>query len=220
MRSVMETMERAGLLLRMGRHLPQPRPHSRRGQTDGIEWLSMAELAGRLSELSGCGNTAVLTHACSAVLEAQRDGETVAWITRRDRPFYPPDAGEMGIDLSALAVVRCQDGRAVARAADRLARCGAFGLLVLDLGEDEEVPPALLTRLAGLAHRHDTAILFLTEKSDEAPSVGPIVSLRVGSQRLGVGEGRFVCRLHAIKDKRRGPGWGREALYHGPPGLC
>lgn len=216
----MKTMERAGLLLRMGTHLPQPRPHGRRGQADGIGGLSMADLAGRLVELSGLGDTAVLTHACSAVLEAQREGETVAWITRRDRPFYPPDAGEMGIDLSALAVVRCPDGRAVASAADRLARSGAFGLLVLDLGEDGEVPPALLTRLAGLAHKHDTAILFLTEKSEDAPSVAPIVSLRGSSQRRGVGDGRFVCRFHAVKDKRRGPGWGREALYHGPPGLC
>jgi|YNPNPStandDraft_1061719.scaffolds.fasta_scaffold00511_20 recombination protein RecA len=216
----MKTMERAGLLLRMGRHLPLPRPPVQRDRVEGMGGLSRAELAGRLVELSGHGDTAVLTHAFSVVLDAQREGETVAWITRRERPFYPPDVVEMGVDLSAVAVVRCPDGRTVASAADRLARSGAFGLLVLDLGEEGEVPSALLTRLAGLAHRHDIAILFLTEKPEDAPSVGPIVSLRGSSRRLGMVDGRFVCRFRAVKDKQRGPGWAREELYHGPPGLC
>ena len=216
----MNAVERAGLLLRMGKHLTWPKPHIPRGREERGVRLTRAELAGRLSELSGQGNSAVLTLTCGLVLDAQQEGETVAWITPRESCFYPPDAAEAGVDLSALAVVRCPHARAVARAADRLARSGAFGLLVLDLGKDGDIPLPLQSRLAGLARKHDTALLLLTEKPDDAPSVGSLVSLRGRAERRGGPEGQFTCGFLAIKDKRRGPGWAREAAHHGPPGLC
>lgn len=216
----MSALERVGLRLNMGRHLLRAVSLPRPREVPEGRGLTRAELAGRLTEISGYGPTAALTLACSLVLDAQMEGETVAWITTRESSFYPPDLAEAGVDLDALAVVRCPDGRSVARAADRLARSGAFGLLILDLGAQGEVPLPLQTRLAGLARTHDIALVFLTEKPEDAPSVGSLVSLRLGADRLSGAQGRFLWRAQAIKDKRRGPGWSREAACHGPPGLC
>jgi recombination protein RecA len=181
--------------------------------------LRRAELAGRLTEFSGRGDTAALTLAFLLVLDAQREGETTAWLGPQEALFYPPDAAAAGIDLAALAVVRCADVRALARVADRLARSGAFGLLVLDLGDGGDVPLAFQSRLASLAQKHDTAIVLLTEKAVDAPSLGSLVTLRGHTSRRMTADNRFVCRFHAVKDKRRGPEWRHEVVCHGPPGV-
>ena len=182
--------------------------------------LSPAALSGRLTEFSGQGNLANLTLACEMVLDAQRGGEPAVWITDQESSFYPPDAAETGIDLAALAVVRCPDKRDLARVADRLARSGAFGLLILDLGAKGDVSLPLQSHLAGLARRHDMAVIFLTKKADDVPSVGSLVSLRGKTRSRRETDGRFVCSFKAVKDKRRAPGWVREGVYHGTPGLC
>jgi recombination protein RecA len=181
--------------------------------------LTLSELSGRLTELSGQGNVANLTLACRIALDAQRKGETAAWITGRESSFYPPDAAGAGIDLSALAVVRCPDGRNIALAADRLARSGAFGLLILDLGIKGAIPLPLQSHLAGLARTHDMAIVFLTEKVDDTPSLGSLVSLRGKTWSRRADDREFVCFFKAVKDKRRTPGWISEGVYHGIPGL-
>lgn len=182
--------------------------------------LGRAALSGRLTELSGQGNPANLTLACEMVLSAQREGEPAAWITDKESSFYPPDAAQMGIDLAALAVVRCPDRKDLARVADRLGRSGAFGLLILDLGPKGDVPVPLQSRLAGLARKHDMAVVFLTQKADDVPSLGSLVSLRGQTLSSRSADGRFICSFRAVKDKRRSPGWVREGVYRGTPGLC
>lgn len=191
---------------------------------------SHAELAGRFTELSGLGDSACLTLAISAVLDAQRHGEPVAWVTLRESSFYPLDAWAAGVDLDALVVVRVPDDRAVAHAADRLARSGAFGMLMLDFGAGTDsattlgrrrarVSMAMQARLRGLAQHHDAAILCLTRKGTEQPSLGSLVSLRGQARRHRQSEDQFLCALHAIKDKQRGPGWTATATFRGPTGL-
>ena len=91
-------------------------------------------LTGRLAELSSWGTGASLTLAFELVLQAQHGGEPVAWITTSPSTFFPPDVAHGGVDLDALPVVRVPDGQAAARAADKLVRSGAFGLVILDLG--------------------------------------------------------------------------------------
>jgi recombination protein RecA len=216
----MRAVERAGLRLSMGKYLVRPIPSRLPTGPSQTGEFTRADLSGRLVEISGWGPTALLTLASWLVLEAQMEGETVAWISTRESSFYPPDMEEAGVDLGAMAVVRCPDARGVARAADRLARSGAFGLLVLDLGATTDLSLSLQTRLAGLARAHDIALVFLTEKSEDAPSVSPLVSVRLRAERLGLDGALFSCRAYAIKDKRRGPGWSREFICHGPPGLC
>jgi recombination protein RecA len=186
-----------------------------------------ADLAGRLAELSAAGAPASLTLALGLVADAQREGETCAWISARESSFFPPDAAAGGVDLDALVVVRAPGAQAAARAADKLVRSGGFGLVAMDLGDggaaDRGLTPALQGRLQGLAQKHGTALLCLTEKKAEAPSLGSLVSLRVEARRRrapGPGnEGRFLCELRALKDKRRAPGWTQAEAVRGPAGL-
>ena len=187
-------------------------------EPSGRPW-GLEQIAGRLVEISGVGATAALTAAFGLVLEAQRRGEPVAWIALEERGFYPPDAAEGGVDLGALVVVRVVNAKAVGRAADQLVRSGAFGLIVLDLGAGADVPTPLQTRLVGLAQKHQTALLCLTEKGGELPSLGSLVSLRVQAQRERVCDDRFSCGLAVLKDKRRGPTWTHAEIYRGPAGL-
>jgi recombination protein RecA len=163
--------------------------------------------------------SAALTAAAGLVWKAQHAGEPVAWIGARPSLFFPPDFAQGGIDLAALVVVRATNASSAARAADKLLRSGAFGLVVLDLGAHAAVPSPLLGRLLGLAQKHHAAVVFLTEKSADAPSLAPIVSLRVSASRSNAGAGLFACTIAASKDKRRAPGWTLEETFRGPPGL-
>lgn len=181
------------------------------------QW-SRAQLSGRLVEVSGIGAVASLTAAVGVVLEAQVEGEPAAWICMATSTFFPPDLADNGVDLDALIVVRAPTVAHAGRAADRLLRSGGFGLIVLDLGPGAEVPMALQGRLVGLAQRHDAAILCLTEKANDAASIGSMVSLRAEAKRVR-GEGRFTVTLRALKDKQRGPGWIHGETLRGPAGL-
>jgi recombination protein RecA len=153
------------------------------------------------------------------VLEAQKQDEPVAWITSRRSTFFPPDAADAGIDVTAVAVIRSPDNIAVARAAEHLLRSGAFGLMVVDLGTDMRLPQHAQSRLAGQARRHHIALIFITEKKSHQPSLGSLVSLRAHSERLPQTSHRHRCRVTVLKDKRHGPGWNDEAVCHGPDGL-
>ena len=101
---------------------------------------SFAAFVSRLTELSASPAGAPLTLAFRLVLDAQRRGEPVAWIGRKDAPFYPPDAADTGVDLAALPVVWTADAVTAAKAADLLVRSGAFGLVVLDLAARRAFP--------------------------------------------------------------------------------
>lgn len=195
-----------------------PRPSSPAAVPLAPRW-DLQEIAGRFTELSGSGGSACLTLATSMVVDAQRQAETAAWISSNESSFFPLDVAAAGVDLEQLAVIRVPDASAVARAADKLARSGAFGLLVLDLGADARVPAALQARLRSLARKHDTAILCLTEKSNKASSLGSLVSLRGEARIRRLDEDRFACELRVLKDKHRGPGWSHTEVCRGPDGL-
>jgi recombination protein RecA len=180
---------------------------------------SRDELSGRLTEISGSGATASLTATIDLVVGAQAQGEPVAWITLSSTTFYPPDAADSGVDLDALAVVRAPSAADAGRAADRLVRSGAFGLVIIDLGRQAEMSIAMQGRLVGLAQKHDTAIICLTEKASDSASLGSMVSLRAEVVREAAGEGHFRCKVKVLKDKRRGPGWSHTLLARGPDGL-
>jgi len=181
-------------------------------------WM-LDEVAGRLVEISSSTAAAALTLTFTLIHEAQQRGETVGWVTLADSFFYPPDAARGGIDLAALVVVRLAHAEGIARAGEKLLRSGGFGIIVLDLGS-ADIPMALQTRLTGLAHRHHTALICLTEKNHAAFSLGSLVSLRAHAERKRVEDNRFACTLRVLKDKRRGPTWNYEEFYAGPAGLC
>lgn len=190
---------------------------ARRGAEAPERW-GLAAIRGRLIELSARGASATLTAAVELVGEAQAQSEPVAWLTSTTGSFYPPDVADSGIDLAALVVVRAPEATALARAAERLLRSGAFGLVVLDLGDRAELSMQIQGRLVTLAQTHDAAVVCLTEKSTETSSLGSLVSLRAEALRQRE-HGEFAVTLRALKDKRRGPGWSYAIKRRGPAGL-
>ena len=195
--------------------------HDRRGPREDEEvaepW-GLAALRGRLVELSARGARATLTAATGLVLEAQTASEPVAWILlSSEGSFYPPDVADSGVDLAALVVVRVAEAVAAARAAERLLRSGAFGLVVIDLRAGD-LSMAQQGRLVTLAQAHDAAVVCLTEKAADAASLGSLVSLRAEAMRIH-DRGGYEVAVRALKDKRRGPGWSRKIKARGPAGL-
>ena len=198
---------------------PQPAP-----------W-GLAATAGRLVEIAGAEDSAALTMTARLVLDAQQAGEQAAWIAPAESLFFAPDAHESGIDLDALVAIRVPDTAAGARAADKLIRSGSFGLVVLDTGPDPRIPVPLMARLASLAQRNHTALVFLTQPAGAAngaapgafaagtSSLGSLISLRVRARRQRIAADRFRCWLEVLKDKRRGPTWGHEEVCRGAPGM-
>jgi recombination protein RecA len=185
------------------------------------EAWGLDRLRGRLVEISGWGASALLSAGFGLVLEAQHKGALAAWILLRGSTFFPPDVAEAGVDLETLTVVRAADARAAARSADQLVRSGGLGLVVLDLHAnrgDARIPPALLTRLLGLAQKHRSAVLLLTEKPSALPSVSSLVSLRAEAQR-SARDGAWEVRVDVIKDKRRPPGEIHLEVRRGPAGV-
>jgi recombination protein RecA len=194
---------------------------------------ALADLSGRLVELSAGTETAHLTAAVGLVLEAQLSGDRAAWITLGPTSFFPPDIVESGVDLDALPVVRAVDVRMAGRAADHLVRSGGFGLVVIDLsiGMASVLPVPLLTRLLGLARQQDVTILLLTRKSSDAPSMHSLVALRAEAQwrrrgrvppatcDLQPATCTYDLCIRVIKDKRSGAGWTHVEACHGPAGL-
>ena len=179
-----------------------------------------AAFAGRLGEISAQHASAALTLAFQLVLEAQRRNEPTVWVTGLASAFYPPDAAEAAIDLDALIVVRVPDNRRSARAADALLRSGGFGLVVLDLGADTRgLSPPMQSRLVGLAKKHQAALICLTEKEAQRPSIGALVSIRAEATRTRDRDDRYTCLAQILKDKRRAPGWQHKEVFRGPDGL-
>jgi len=213
--------------------------YGRRAVGETAPRWGLADLAGRLVELSGTGDSTALTLAVGLVAAAHRRGENAAWVCTTAPPF-PPDAAACGVDLAALPVVllpappprraatraggrrstrRGEEGTTATRAALHLLRAGCFALVVLDLA-GVELPPPAAARLAHLARRHGTALLCLTDKGEAAPSLSPLVSLRLHSRRGAAAGGRFACGLTALRDRRHGPGWRHVEHLRGPAGLC
>lgn len=178
-----------------------------------------AALGGCLAELSGAVAAPSLTLAFGLVRQAQQQGEPAAWISQAESSFFPPDAADGGVDLAALPVIRLAGVRRRVRAAEQLARSGAFGLLVIDLGDCLALPLGAQTRLAEQALAHGTLILCLTSKTERQPSLGSLVAVRGHTRRTRRGDGRFACQVQVLKDKRRGPGWSDEEWCRGPDGV-
>ena len=191
----------------------------------------LAQMAGRLVELSGQKAAANLTVAFGLVLEAQRRREPVAWVTLQQSTFYPPDVADCGVSLAHLVVVRVPDTRAATRATVELTRSGGFELVVMDLGpeaiRDTPLPKKkrfpsrlstpLLTKLVGLARKHATAVVLLTEKTGQASSVSSLISLRAETKRSPDAPGEL--EVVVLKDKKRGPGRLHHEVCRAPAGL-
>ena len=208
----------------------------------GERW-TLAALRGRLVELVGGARSANLSMACRLVGEAQTAGDFAAWVATHRDVFFPPDFAAAGVDLGGLPVVWAlpSGGRRTAsqarasrpggsardpgiaadasRAAERLLRSGAFGLIVVDLARDLALSPAAQGRLLRLAEHHAALVLILRRKRRDGLYSGSLVTVRAESSCEQIGPGRFRAVVTNTKDKREGPGWKTSEEFDGPPGL-
>ena len=177
-------------------------------------------VVGRFVEISSPADTCALTISASLILEAQWRNEPTAWIAVRKSLFFPPDLAASGIDLKALPILRVTEVAKAARMADTLLRSGGFGVVIIDLGDAAKLTFPMQTRLAGLAKKHHTALLCITQTREQTGTLGSLVSLRGETRKKRVGFDRFLCELRAVKDKRQGQAWKHTEVCRGPDGLC
>lgn len=188
----------------------------------GALW-SAGQLRGTLCELSQDGaRAATLAFATQLLVQAQRQGDYVAWLSARSDVPYAPDLVACGVDLASMVWVQTASDERSARSAERLLQSGGFGFVVLDCLTPAvglaQVPMAMQGRLIKLAQLHSAGVLFLSDKSEHVPSLSSMIAVRaVAGWSLQSGR-QLQCRLRAIKDKRHGPGWEQTMLCQIPDG--
>lgn len=181
--------------------------------------LTIEFLKGRLTEISSPEDHAAISLAMKLVASCHHNQEPAAWIGNTQSLFYPPDAASWGIDFSALALIQIQDSLGAGRAADKLLRSGAFGLVVVDLFKRPFLPTPLLGRLLRLAETHQSALLFLTTTTESHQSLSSLISLRIKARWRQAHPDRLQGEFKVLKDKRRGPGRQIREHFYGPMGL-
>lgn len=180
----------------------QPSPR----QPSASQPLSALLPRARLVEVSGRHACARTTTAVSCVIHAQAQEDLVAWVQPRDGALFPPDLAAAGVDLDALVAIhvpRNAGSLGLVRAAEWLARSGAFGLIIVDLTEAMPGGSSLnwQGRLRAVLRRHDGRVLLLTSNPLEEASSGPLVGLRIEPQRGPLRGDRCEVRSHVLKDK-------------------
>ena len=181
--------------------------------------LSLDALRGRLTEISSRRSQAAITLAVELIAQCHRAGEPAAWIGPPTSLFYPPDAAGWSLDWFALAILQIEEAHSAGRAADKLLRSGAFGLVILDLLHQPSLPTPLLGRLLRLAETHESALLFLTPSGEHSQSLSSLIALRIEARWKEANPDRLQGEFRILKDKRRGPGRCLQESYHGPMGL-
>ena len=196
------------------------------------EW-KYSDLTGRLTEIMSLPGSAALTTTMSLVRQAQIKKEPVAWISTEATTFFPPDAYDSGVDVESLVVIRIPNSiytsSSAGRAADKLARSGSFGLIIVDLTHPfsrsyypaRPLPTPLQGRLLQLAEKHSIAMIFISSaptNESKYQSLGSIASLR-GTSTLVPAPALYRCTIHFTKDKRCHPFWQYSNAYRAPAGL-
>jgi hypothetical protein len=174
-------------------------------------------LVGVLAEISEETPSGAVSFVAEIISDAQSRNEPVAWVAGPDSIFFPPDLLRRGVELSAVAVIRAGGETDSLVAAEWLVRSGAVGLLIVDCQGRWTVNDGPLGRIQKLAERSQSAVVFLTRKGHQDPSLGSRISLRACITRAPAGP--FAISIHTIKDKRSNASSRQVRQYHGPSGL-
>jgi hypothetical protein len=196
--------------------IPVFRAAALRKAAGGGSW-QFDNLVGILAEVSEEVPSGAVSFAAEIIAEAQAQNEPVAWVTGTESVFFPPDLQSRGVNLSAVAVIRVNGETDSLMAAEWLVRSGAMGLVIVDLDAHGNVTDASLGRLLKLAERNLCAVLFLTRKRGQAPSLGSRISLRGCITRSG--NGPFAIDIRTTRDKRTNSSSRQSRQYHGPLGM-
>ena len=151
------------------------------------------------------------------ILEAQQAQEPIAWIAACDSFFYPPDVAANGVDVATIAVVRLSNGRDAARCSEKLIASGGFGLVVVDLGNQFWLKPALQSRLSHACREQSATVLLLGELSGDSGTNGLRSDIRATATRT-IDGGDIVSHLNIKKDTRGCP-WHLKEHRLGTPGM-
>jgi recombination protein RecA len=144
----------------------------------------------------------------------------VIWATESPAGFRSGVSAPAGTPRRTTQVASTGLAAAAAcRAAERLLRSGAFGLIVIDLARDLDIAPPSQGRLLRLAETHNAQVLILRRKREDGRYQGSLVAVRAESSSEQSAPGRFRVTVTSTKDKREGPGWTRASEFRGPPGL-
>ncbi len=182
----------------------------------GGSWR-FGNLVGILTEVSEEAPSGAVSFVAEIIAEAQSRNEPVAWVAGRESIFFPPDLHNRGVDLSAVAIIRAGSETDSLTAAEWIVRSGSVGLVIVDMEGHGDVSDASLGRILKLAERNQCAVLFLTRKRRQDPSLGSRVSLRGCVVKSG--DGSFAIDVDTIKDRRSNSHFRQTRRYHGPAGM-
>ena len=155
-------------------------------------------------------------------------GGQVAFVDGMDA-LDPLSAAAAGADLSALLWVRCGGRLRVAlSAADLLARCPGFALVVLDLDDLGPIPASACIRLQRAVEGTGTTLIVRSERHREgSPASLVLATRRLAPQWIGLRPLTRLAglrseisisrsRLHSLSPLGRGQGEGPKG--EGPKG--
>jgi hypothetical protein len=165
---------------------------------EGIDGLLGLFPPGRLSEIVGprsSGGSSLLL----ALIARITTGGQVAYVDGMDA-LDPASAVTAGVDLSALLWVKCAGRlRTALSAADLLARCPGFSLIVLDLDDLGPVPFAAQIRLQRAVEDSDAALVVHTARHREGSPASLVVTARgLASRWRGL---RPLIRLGGLRSE-------------------
>lgn len=192
------------------------RGRSERQTPSHAEIWSPPNLQGRLVELSEERELGALSFAVSLFGAFRDPGKPAIWVScARPLPF-PPDIADAGIPPAGFPLVTCASATDTFFALETLLKTRAFGIIVADLGPTP-ADDAVLGKLQKLAAGGRTAVLFLSEKPELAPSLSSLISLRghiVGQESDGTA---FTVRT--LRDRYAPPAGDFRAVCRVPRGL-
>lgn len=177
-------------------------------EREGIDGLLGLFPPGRLSEIVGprsSGASSLLLALIARITTSgssrgsREGGGQVAFVDGMDA-LDPTSTAAAGADLSALLWVRCGGRLRVAlSAADLLARCPGFALVVLDLDDLGPVPASAAIRLQRAVEGSDTILIVRSERHREgSPASLVLATRRLGPQWMGL---RQLTRLAGLRSE-------------------
>jgi hypothetical protein len=177
-------------------------------EREGIDGLLGLFPPGRLSEIVGPRSSGASSLLLALVARITTSGSSngggsrggqVAFVDGMDA-LDPLSAAAAGADLSALLWVRCGGRLRVAlSAADLLARCPGFALVVLDLDDLGPIPASACIRLQRAVEGTGTTLIVRTERHREgSPASLVLVTRRLAPQWTGL---RPLTRLAGLRSE-------------------
>jgi hypothetical protein len=169
-------------------------------EREGIDGLLGLFPPGRLSEIVGSRSSGASSLLLALIARITTAGAgQVAFVDATDA-LDPASTAAAGADLSALLWVRCGGRLRVALgAADLLARCPGFALVVLDLDDLGPVPASAYIRLQRAVEDTDTILIVRVARHREgSPASLVLTTRRLGPQWMGV---RPLTRLAGLRSE-------------------